>query len=196
MEDIFRNPGFSIIAIEIFQKCGLYIKQARLVCKSWKDIIDNAMELKRPRLQLKLRAFRKSPQNQRFFIRWPTWKNTINHFIRFRSTEDMEKLVEILRNHMLFGDRFDYDPLLAAARFNDLSTFDFLRPSIIYLYDLVNAKGSCLHNAMYYSSMHVIERIIQLRGQYRWRTVKNGDLAKTIKENIVAFPSYSDIFMK
>ena len=92
MEDIVTNPGFSIIAIEIFLNCGLHLKNARLVCKSWKDLIDNAPELKRPRLQLRLRAFGKAHQNQRFFIRWPSWKNIIKHFIKFRSVQDLEKL--------------------------------------------------------------------------------------------------------
>ena len=182
MENIITNPGLSLIAIEIFLNCGRHLKNARLVCKSWKDLIDNAPELKRTRLQLRLRAFGKARINQRFFIRWPSWKNIIKHFIKFRSNEDMEKLIEVLLNHLTLGDQIDFEPLLAATRFNDLSTFNFLIPSIENLDWISNVKGNCLHNAMYYNSGNVLVRILELNEsrfhepipRYRWRPMKNG----------------------
>ena len=95
----------------------------------------------------------------------------------------MEKLIEVLLNHLTLGDQIDFEPLLAATRFNDLSTFNFLIPSIENLDWISNVKGNCLHNAMYYNSGNVLVRILELNEsrfhepipRYRWRPMKNGD---------------------
>ena len=165
METIFSNPGLSIIAIDIFKEFDPNsLLKARLVCKSWKSLIDSSPKLQdNPLIQKKkkLLEFVSLESVNQLTEKWPAWQKILSHFLNHRSFEDILKLGQILQNY--FAQIQDtFDPLLAASNSDEWDTVEFLLLSIKDLNYIENVIGTVLQNAFNYKSGNVPSTIYSI----------------------------------
>ena len=165
METIFSNPGLSIIAIDIFKEFDPNsLLKARLVCKSWKSLIDCSPKLQdKPFIQKKkkLLEFVSLESVNQLTEKWPAWQKILSHFLNHRSFEDILKLGQILQNY--FAQIQDtFDPLLAASNSDEWDTVEFLLLSVKDLNYIENVIGTVLQNAFNYKSGNVPSTIYSI----------------------------------
>ena len=116
METLFSNPGLSIIAIDIFQELDPNsLINARLVCKSWKTLIDTAPKPVTFQKKLKLLKFVTLESVNQLTEKCPYWNKILSHFLNHRSFEDILKLGSVLQN-CLYTVGTTYDPLELIGR--------------------------------------------------------------------------------
>ena len=153
METLFSNPGLSIIAIDIFQELDPNsLINARLVCKSWKTLIDTIPNLPGQIKKLKLLEFVNLESVNQLTEKCPYWNRILSHFLHHRSCEDLLKLGSILQNHFIKIKGDNFDPLMVATTSKEWDSVEFILKSVkslSYLLDFFFVADVNLPNTIY-----------------------------------------------
>ena len=131
METFFSNPGLSIIAIDIFQELDPNsLINARLVCKSWKTLIDTIPNLPGQIKKLKLLEFVNLESVNQLTEKCPYWNKILSHFLNHRSNQDILKLGSILQNYFNVKKGNNFDPLMLATTSKEWDNVEFILKSV------------------------------------------------------------------
>ena len=182
METIIENYGLSHIAIHMLDHLDYKsLCKARLVSKSWKDLIDNFCIRKRS--EWKLISFLEPRKG--FLEQWPEWKNILRDFIENRTSEDVKLLLEALEYYF---DRYCHifnvlDPLMIAIELkNDFSHVKLIVPSVKNL-NYQNKDGrTILHVAVTYGRVEIVKWLLDNHHQKIDLSIKDKYERTTLEE--------------
>ena len=153
LETIFSNPGLFIIAIDIFKKLDPNsLINARLVCKSWKTLIDTIPNLPGQIKKLKLLEFVNLESVNQLTEKCPYWNKILSHFLNHRSNQDILKLGSILQNYFNVKKGNNFDPLMLATTSKEWDNVEFILKSVksvSYLLDFFFVADVNLPNTIY-----------------------------------------------
>lgn len=160
METLFSNPGLSIIAIDIFKELDPNsLINARLVCKSWKTLIDTTALPCPIRKKLKLLEFVTIEYVKQLTEKCPYWNKILSHFLHHRSCEDLLKLGSILQNHFVKIEGDHFDPLMVATTSKEWDNVEFILKSVksvSYLLDFFFVADVNVPNTIYRTIDHAL----------------------------------------
>ena len=115
--------------IKIFKKLDAKSRlTSRLVTKSWKEIIDDSSELQNE-FQMKVRKFFEivgSKSISQLIEKFPEWHYILVQFNREKTIEEVSALAQILQNYSASNSKMELDPLMTAAKSNQMDTVNFL----------------------------------------------------------------------
>ena len=170
MENLVENHGLSWIAVKILDQLDdKSLATARLIKSTWKDLIDETLSEKRKLIirerrlvHEKLKKIKERCSNHMFKL-YPEWKNIINDFQERRSSEDIEKLCELITKYCDYYIHISssVDPLMLAVEFkNDISVLELVLPSVKSL-RYTNREGcTVLHIATTYGRLEMVKLIL------------------------------------
>ena len=165
METIVENYGLSLIAVQIFDYLDdASLSNARLVKKSWRQLIDYEVQRRRfKREKAKLKNFWIS---KKYFLNaWPEWKVILRDFNKNQNYGKTRKLLKFLENSFhYYGHIMNFlDPLMIVIEINPkFDILELILPSIKnFNYQSPGTGKTLLHVAVTYGRYEIVERILK-----------------------------------
>ena len=170
MENLVENHGLSWIAIKALDQLDdQSLANARLTKSTWRDLIDDALQIEKRKRRRERRLVHKKMENlklkysKHLFKLYPEWKNIFDDFQERRNLEEVKRLCELITKYfecyIHISSRLD--PLMLAVELqNDISVLELVLPSVKSLRYTNRGGRTVLHKATIYGRLEMVKLIL------------------------------------